>query len=71
MTAAYEDVVAQRTGYHCLLVAHAGVIRAIITHVLRAEVESLYRIKVDNAGITRIRHGLYGPMLEFVNHPGL
>ena len=71
VTDAYEDIIQQQTGSHCLLVAHAGVIRAIITHVLRAEAGSLYRIKVDNAGITRIRHGLYGPMLEFVNHPGL
>jgi len=70
VTAAYEEIVRQQAGGHCLIVAHAGVIRGVIAHVLRTQAGSLYRIKIDNAGITRIRHGQYGPMVECVNHPG-
>jgi alpha-ribazole phosphatase len=64
---AYTAVLRNPGGQHCLIVAHAGVIRAIIAHVLQASPVSLYRIKVDNAGVTRIRHGRYGGKLEFHN----
>ena len=38
-----------------LLIAHAGVIRAVITHVLGMQPAVMYRIHVENAGLTRIR----------------
>jgi len=41
---------------HILVVSHAGVIRAMMTHALQAELNSMYRIKVHNAGITRLLH---------------
>lgn len=71
VTSAYDDIVQQQAGRHCLIVAHAGVIRAVIAHVLSAEPVALYKIRIENAGITRIRHGQYGAILECVNHPGL
>jgi len=37
-----------------LVVAHAGVIRAILAHVLKAPPSALYKIKVENAGISRV-----------------
>jgi len=37
-----------------LVVAHAGVIRAVLGHVLQAPPQAWYRIQVDNAGISRI-----------------
>jgi len=64
---AYEDILLHHTGQHCLLVAHAGVIRAIVAHVIHAAPIGLYRIQVNNAGLSRIRHGRYGSMLEFHN----
>ena len=64
---AYEDTLQQHAGQHCLIVAHAGVIRAIIAHVTHAAPIGLYRIQVKNAGISRIRHGQYGSMLDFHN----
>lgn len=64
---AYNEVVNACAGQHCLIVSHAGVMRAIIAHVIHAESRGLYRIKIDNAGITRIRHGQFGGMLEFHN----
>lgn len=64
---AYEKLVASNGGRHILIVSHAGVIRAILAGVLDAPAVSMYRIKVDNAGISRIRHTRYGPKLEFHN----
>jgi alpha-ribazole phosphatase len=42
-------------GQRVLLVAHAGVIRAVMTHVLEMPPAVMYRIHVANAGMTRIR----------------
>lgn len=65
---AYDDIAQQYTGKHLLVVAHAGVMRAVIARVLHAAPLGLYRIKVDNAGITRIRITERGAMLELHNH---
>lgn len=67
VSTAYEEIVMQQVGGHCLVVAHAGVIRAVISYVLQAGAASMYRIRVDNAGITRIRHGQFGSVLERMN----
>lgn len=64
---AYEEVLQKYPGQHCLIVAHAGVIRAVVAHVTHAAPDGLYRFQVKNAGISRIRHGQYGGMLEFHN----
>ena len=64
VVAAYGDVVGRHEGKRVLVVAHAGVIRAVIAHVLQAPPLGMYRIKVANAGITRVRHGGHGPKLE-------
>lgn len=56
VTQAYQSHITRCAGQHILIVAHAGVIRAIIAHTLNATPIGLYRIKVDNAGITRILH---------------
>ena len=40
---------------HILVVAHAGTIRAIITHILETPAEHMFRIHVPNASITRIQ----------------
>lgn len=65
---AYEDVVKSYTDKHILVVAHAGVIRAVISHVLHTEPLGLYRIKVENAGLSRIRINQRGALLEYLNH---
>lgn len=38
-----------------LVVAHAGVIRAVLCHVLQLPLAGMYRIEVANAAVTRIR----------------
>jgi len=49
------DVLAAYAGQRVLLVAHAGVIRAVMTRVLDMPPAVMYRIHVANAGLTRIR----------------
>lgn len=67
VSSAYNNVLQDYQGERCLIVAHAGVIRAIVAYVLHAEPIGLYRIRVDNASISRIVHGRYGSILEFLN----
>lgn len=64
---AYQHIVTEFNGQHVLVVAHAGVMRAVIAHVLGAEPGGMYRIKVKNAGITRIQHDGHHGVLEFHN----
>jgi alpha-ribazole phosphatase len=68
VSGALDEIIARHRGQHILLVTHAGVMRAVIAQVLHAEPLGMYRIKVHNAGITRIRHGQYGGVLELHNH---
>lgn len=63
----YEKCVAEHAGSHLLIVAHAGVIRAIIAHALLAPAAAMYKIKISNAGITRIRIDKQSATLEFIN----
>ncbi|MCB1948004.1 MAG: alpha-ribazole phosphatase family protein [Burkholderiales bacterium] len=67
VASAYEDVITHHHGKRCLIVTHAGVIRAIIARVVNADPVGLYRIKINNGGITRIRHTETGDMLECLN----
>jgi len=67
VTESFEYICQHYAGKHVLIVAHAGVMRAVIAHVLQAPPAGLYRIKIENAGISRIRIGERGPMLEFQN----
>jgi alpha-ribazole phosphatase len=52
---AWSQVMQEHAGRQVLLVAHAGVIRVLVCHVLGAPVEHMFRIQVPNAAITRIR----------------
>jgi alpha-ribazole phosphatase len=65
--AALEALFAGCSGQHLLVVAHAGVIRAVLGQVLQSEPVAWYRTRVDNAGLTRVRRGQYGTRLEFHN----
>ncbi len=67
VSSAYDEIVERHHGKHCLIVAHAGVIRAVITKTIHVAPAGLYRIKISNGGITRIRHTATGGMLELLN----
>lgn len=64
---AYQKSINEQYGKHLLIVAHAGVIRAIIAHTLHATPAGMYKIKITNAGITRIRITKNSGTVEFIN----
>lgn len=53
--AAWNTMLESHSGKHVLVVAHAGVIRVLVAHVLNTPLQHLFRLQVANAGITRIR----------------
>lgn len=63
----YNEVLQEHENQHCLIVAHAGVIRAVIAHILYATPLGMYRINVKNAGLVRIKYKSGLPKLDFVN----
>ena len=71
VAAAFDDCLREQAGEHVLVVAHAGVIRAVLAHVLRADLQCAYRVAVDNACFTRCSQGERGLRLEFHNRPSL
>jgi len=67
VTSSYEQLISTYKGKHILIVAHAGVIRAIIAHALNAPAESMYRMKINNGGISRIIYNDIAVQLELLN----
>jgi alpha-ribazole phosphatase/probable phosphoglycerate mutase len=53
--AAYSSTCERFRGQHILLIAHAGVIRCIITHILQAPISMMYRLSIPTASLTRIQ----------------
>lgn len=64
---ALQDLLSDYHGKHVLVVAHAGVIRAVLGYILSADAIAWYRTRIDNAAFTRVRHDRYGNKLEFHN----
>lgn len=52
---AWRDILGRHQGEHVLVVAHAGVIRMLLSHALGLPVGNAYRINVGNAALSRIR----------------
>ncbi|MER0215944.1 MAG: histidine phosphatase family protein [Nitrosomonas sp.] len=67
VSSAYEEAIGRCHHSHFLIVAHAGVMRAIIAKTVHASPAGLYRIKISNGGITRIRQTETGGVLELLN----
>lgn len=64
---ALDDILNRYRGKHVLVVGHAGVVRAVVGHLLQADPSAWYRISVDYAAATRICDERYGRVLEFHN----
>jgi len=71
VVSAYRARLERHPGEHLLIVCHSGTTRAILGEVLGLGPHDWYRTKTDYAGITRIRHGANGPVLECMNRPTL
>lgn len=67
VTKSYQLALERYTGKHILIVAHAGVNRALIANALSAPPVGLYRIKVNNAGLSRLKHDHLGNHLIYHN----
>ncbi|AGA92217.1 fructose-2,6-bisphosphatase [Thioflavicoccus mobilis 8321] len=63
----FARLIASHPGRHLLLVCHAGVARAILGHALGAAPAVWYRLRIDYAGLSQIRHGRFGAVVEHVN----
>ncbi len=55
VSVAYEDILACHAGGHVLVVAHAGVMRLVLCHVLGLRPANAYQINVGSAGMARIK----------------
>ncbi|NEV62578.1 histidine phosphatase family protein [Thiorhodococcus minor] len=64
---AFDRQMAAYPGRRLLIVCHAGVTRALIGHVLGAKPSAWYRMRIDYAGLSRVRDDGFGPGVEFVN----
>ncbi len=67
VNSAYEEMIECHPNSHVLIVAHAGVMRALIAKTIQAPAVGLYRIKISNGGVTRICHTETGGVLELLN----
>ncbi len=50
----FEAIRTDQQGRHVLIVTHAGVIRAVIAHVVQAPLSGMYRISVPTASLARV-----------------
>ncbi|WP_456373099.1 histidine phosphatase family protein [Thiolapillus sp.] len=66
---AFDNTAARFRDKQILVVAHAGVIRAVLGHVMQAPPAAWYRVKVDNAGLSRFRLDENGLHLVYHNRP--
>ena len=51
---AFEEIRTERRGHHVLVGTHAGVLRAVIAHVIQAPLNGMYRISVPTASLARV-----------------
>ncbi len=68
---ALERAASESGGRNILIIAHAGVIRAALGYVMQAPAAAWYRVRVNNAGISRFQFTSLGKQLVFHNLPHL
>ncbi len=64
---ALDEAIRNYQGRHILIVAHAGVIRSLVSYTLGGSADAMYRINVANAGMTRIVHSGQRTLLQYHN----
>ena len=55
VVAGWEAMLARHEGQRLLVVAHAGVLRAVAAHILGMPASRLFRLQIGNAAIIRVR----------------
>jgi alpha-ribazole phosphatase len=61
VSAAWQEMLAAQQGKRVLVVGHAGITRMILSVVMESPPQHMFRIQVENAGLTRIRVRGTGP----------
>lgn len=73
VSAAWAEICCKHGGQRVLIVAHAGITRMLLSLALGSPAEHMFRIQVENAGLTRIRIQGQGadalPMIVFHGRP--
>ena len=64
---AFERLMTDYQGRRLLVVSHAVVMRAIVGHLLLADTGRWYRLRIDYAGVVRVRCGSSAVSVECVN----
>ena len=54
ISAVFDSIRDHHAGKHLLVVAHAGVIRAALTHAIGADTACMYKFNVTNGNISRV-----------------
>ena len=57
VSAAYAQAIDAHSGQHLLIIAHAGVIRSVLTQTLSAPLSHMYRLSIPTASLSRIEIG--------------
>ncbi len=69
---ALQEAIRSHPGAHILIVAHAGVIRSVLTRTLGAPPGSMYRLSIPTASLSRIQlDSRRPPTVAFVGRTGL
>lgn len=55
VTSAWNELIMRHRGKRILLVAHAGVIRMVLSQILEIPLRRVFRLHVSNAAVTRVR----------------
>lgn len=63
----FEHLRERYQGEQLLVVAHAGVIRAMITYAVGAPADCMYRLTITNGGISRLHLAPQGVLLDKLN----
>jgi alpha-ribazole phosphatase len=58
---AYQQAIDSCAGQHLLIIAHAGVIRSLLTQTLSAPLSHMYRLSIPTASLSRIEIGQERP----------
>ncbi len=66
VVACWKDV-CQKNDSHVLMITHAGVIRALLSHLLDFPLHNAMQVIIDYGGVTKIRMLAYGPVIDYVN----
>ncbi len=62
----WEKILLTYSHQNILVIAHAGVLRAIVCYILKAPIDSLYRLRFKNAALIQIDIPVNGqPMINF------